>query len=86
MTTDQAKALTADYLAEFKFGLTLEALAAKMALADGASHDEAEDAMHRIDIAAFERNVIEYVADALSLKVANARYQIWKEQQESKRK
>lgn len=82
MTIEQAKDITAKEFAQIGFQLSLEQIAVQMALKGGATADEADKALLRIDIAAFERNVIEYVADALSLKVANARYQIQKERKQ----
>lgn len=86
MTIEQAKNITAEQLAQDGFALTLERIAMQMALQDGATPNEANKALLRINIDAFAQNVTEYIADALSLKVANARYQIWKEQQERQRK
>lgn len=86
MTFEQAKDITAEQLAQDGFVFTLEQIAMQMALNDGATPNEANKALLRINIDAFARNVTEYIADALSLKVANARYQIRKEQKERQQK
>lgn len=86
MTIEQAKNITAEQLAQDGFALMLERIARQMALQDGDTPNEANKALLRINIDAFVQNVTEYIADALSLKVANARYKIWKEQKERQRK
>lgn len=86
MTIEQAKDITAEQLAQDGFALMLKQIAMQMALQDGATPNEADKALLRINIDAFARNVTEYIAEALSLKVANARYQIWKEQKERQQK
>lgn len=86
MTIGQANGITAYRLSQDGFTLTLTQIAIRMALQDGATLNEAERALLRINIDAFARNVSEYIAGALSLKVINARYQIFKEQKERQQK